>query len=108
MTKIKSSTDFDTNIQQETVVISIFRAEWCPDCTFIDSFIGDIASEFSSDISTFNVDVDEVPELKAKYHVNGIPSFVAFRGGEEIHRFVSRQRKSEAEIRTFFKESINK
>ena len=109
MISLRSIEQFVKTIEnEERVAIAIFRAEWCGDCHFIDSFIDSIAQKYKDGITAFNVDIEEFPDLARKLQVVGIPSFVAFHKGEEIHRLVSRMRKSEQEIDTFFQESFKK
>ncbi|MGL1890562.1 MAG: thioredoxin family protein [Spirochaetaceae bacterium] len=108
MDNVTDKTGFDNKLKQDKIVIATFIVDWCPDCHFIDPFIDNIIKKFESDIYAFSVNVDQVPEVKQEHNVSGIPSFIAFKDGKEIHRFVSRQRKTEQEITTFFSESLNK
>lgn len=43
--------------------------------------------------------------IALQYDVLGIPSFVCFRSGKEISRFVSTLRKTKDEIKTFLKDT---
>jgi thiol-disulfide isomerase/thioredoxin len=90
------------------VTIGIFRAEWCGDCLFIDSFMEKLTEKYDNEINAFNIDIEQFPDLAKKHSVVGIPSFVAFYKGEGVLRLVSRQRKSETEIDGFFQESLTK
>ncbi len=47
------------------------------------------------------VDRDQFIDLCAENDVYGIPSFIAFRDGNEIGRFVSKERKTQEEIEAF-------
>jgi len=58
--------------------------------------------------NTFVIDIEEFPDLSRKLSVVGIPSFVAFDKGEEIDRFVNRQRKTENEIDAFYQSVLLK
>ena len=107
MNFIKDIEDFKSKTETDTVFVAIFRAEWCPDCTYINPFIDDVIAEISGSVTAANIDFDNYPELKAEYNVSGIPSFLTFKNGKEISRFVSRKRKSRAEITTFIQDSLN-
>lgn len=50
------------------------------------------------------IDRDEFIELCQQYDVFGIPSFIVFKDGEEVGRFVSKDRKTKSEIVEFIKE----
>lgn len=86
--------------QQSQVVVFTFSAEWCPDCQFIKPFMPALIKEFA-DITFYYIDRDECMEAAKSMMVMGIPSFVAFKDGIEVKRFVSKVRKSETEIRQF-------
>lgn len=102
MEKLINADDFSTSIDKKDIVVALFRVEWCPDCHFIDPFIDDVLEKFKHKLTAFNIDKDNFPLIANKYNVNGIPSFVAFKDGIEIGRFVSRSRKTRDEIEEFF------
>jgi len=109
MEVIKSTEQFaERTAKGDKITIAVFRAEWCGDCHFIDPFINDIAKDFDETVDTFAVDIEETPLIAQALSVVGIPSFVAFRDGKEINRFVSRVRKQKDEIEQFYTESISK
>jgi thioredoxin-like negative regulator of GroEL len=47
------------------------------------------------------VDRDENIDLAVDLNVLGIPSFIAYNNGEEIGRFVNKDRKTKKEVETF-------
>ncbi len=106
MNKINTMDEFGTKLNQSKIVIVVFTTTWCPDCHYIESFMDSVIDNFSSKASTFNIDIEEIPEIKKQYKINGIPSFVAFEDGIEINRFVNRSRKTKEEIENFFEKSI--
>ena len=106
MNKIKTLEEFRSKLDQSKIVIVVYTTTWCPDCHFIEPFMGDIIDTFSSRVSTYNIDIEELPDIKKQHKINGIPSFVAFKNGLEINRFVSRSRKSKEEIKDFIENTI--
>lgn len=85
--------------------IILVSAAWCPDCVFIKPFIGDVAKTHSN-FKYYKIDRDELLDLCKEMDVMGIPSFVAYDKGKEIGRFVSKFRKTRAEIEDFI-DSLN-
>ncbi|ARI76767.1 thioredoxin family protein [Halobacillus mangrovi] len=83
-------------------VILLFSADWCPDCKVIEPFIPELEDQFN-DWSFVYVDRDQFIHVCAENDVFGIPSFVAFRDGEEVGRFVSKNRKTKEEIEEFLR-----
>jgi len=48
-----------------------------------------------------SVDRDEFIDLCGELDIFGIPSFIAFKDGQEIGRFVSKDRKTKEEVEKF-------
>ena len=82
--------------------IFLFSAEWCPDCRFIDPFMPQVEEKFS-DFNFVYVDRDKFIDLCVDNDIFGIPSFLAFEDGQELGRFVSKDRKTQEEIEGFIK-----
>ncbi|WP_332835302.1 thioredoxin family protein [Bacillus sp. FJAT-44742] len=60
------------------------------------------------DFTFYHADRDELIEICQEYDVYGIPSFIAFHRGKEVHRFVDKKRKTEEQIIEFIKDTIEK
>lgn len=88
-----------TNAKQEKSVF-MFSATWCGDCRFLDPFMPEIEAKFS-DWTFYYVDRDEWMELAQEHDIFGIPSFVAFNNGQEVDRYVSRERKTPEQVEAF-------
>ncbi|QHA92920.1 thioredoxin family protein [Bacillus sp. N1-1] len=80
--------------------VLLFSADWCPDCRVIEPFLPELEEEYS-EMDFYYVDRDDHIELCQEMDIFGIPSFVAFKDGEETGRFVSKMRKSKEEIEEF-------
>lgn len=99
MKKLTSHDEF-TKMMKEDRVVFYFTAGWCPDCTVIEPIIPEIEAEFPS-YTFVRVDRDEFIDICQDFSIFGIPSFVAFNTGEEVGRFVSKDRKTKEEIVEF-------
>lgn len=86
-------------IKNENAII-LFTANWCPDCLFIKPFMDDIV-DANPEFTFYVIDRDEMIDLCKDLDILGIPSFLAYRNGEEIGRFVSKLRKTKEEIQAF-------
>lgn len=82
------------------ITVFVFSAEWCPDCQFIKPFIGRLIEKYR-EYHFIYVDRDQWIEVAQRLNVLGIPSFIGVRDSKEINRFVSKLRKTEAEIDQF-------
>ncbi|GGB02866.1 thioredoxin [Macrococcus hajekii] len=98
MKTITSVDHFKEVMQKPT--IAMFTAGWCPDCHFIAPVLPEIEAAHP-DYQFVSIDRDELMDLAIEYDVMGIPSFVAFKEGKEIGRFVSKDRKTKDEINDF-------
>ncbi len=88
--------------QSEEVNVLVFSANWCPDCRFIEPFLPALLKRYD-DYRFWYVDRDAWMQVCIDYGVMGIPSFIALKGGREIGRLVSKNRKSEAQIDDFLR-----
>lgn len=80
--------------------VLFFTAGWCPDCNFIKPAMPEIENDFT-DYEFLLVDRDENIDLAADLGIMGIPSFVAYQDGEEIGRFVNKDRKTKEQVESF-------
>ncbi|MBM4762601.1 thioredoxin family protein [Bacillus sp. B15-48] len=99
MEKLKSLEQFK-ELKKEGKHIFLFSADWCPDCRFIDPILPEIEKTFS-DYRFVYIDRDDFIDLCIELDIFGIPSFLAYEDGKELGRFVSKQRKTKAQIEEF-------
>ncbi|MFC0473216.1 thioredoxin family protein [Halalkalibacter kiskunsagensis] len=99
MEKIQSIEQFKELASKESAVF-MFSADWCPDCKIIEPVLPRIEADFPS-FSFYYLDRDQFIDLCAELDIFGIPSFLAYVNGQEVERFVSKDRKSQEEIEAF-------
>ncbi|MCP1160130.1 thioredoxin family protein [Bacillus infantis] len=99
MKKLESMEQFE-QMKNEGQHIFMFSADWCPDCRIIEPILPEVEEKFSNYTFVY-VDRDEYIDLCGQLDIFGIPSFIAFRDGEESGRFVSKDRKTQEEIENF-------
>ena len=80
--------------------VLFFDADWCPDCHFIKPAMPEIERDFS-EYTFIEVDRDENIDLAAELNIFGIPSFVVYNDGQEIGRFVNKDRKTKQQVEDF-------
>ena len=81
----------DSNFADEVLasklpVIVDFWAEWCGPCKMLTPIIGDIASEYAGKVLVGKLDVDNNPQVAAKYGINSIPSLLFFKNGTIVEQ----------------------
>ncbi len=75
--------NFEAEVLQsaEPVVVD-FWAEWCGPCKMIAPSLDEIAVELAGKVKIAKLNIDENPELAAKFGVRSIPTLAMFKGGE--------------------------
>lgn len=74
--------NFDTEVKNSTVPVLVdFWASWCGPCRMLSPVVDEIAEE-RSDVKVCKINVDEEPDLAAKYGVMSIPTLMVFQNGE--------------------------
>ena len=97
--ELKTVEAFNEAIQGDQVVV-LFTADWCPDCFVIKPFISEVEAAYDQ-FTFYMVNRDQLMDVCVEHDVFGIPSFIAFHQGKETGRFVSKDRKTRAEIEAF-------
>ncbi|MBY5034278.1 thioredoxin family protein [Streptococcus gallolyticus] len=87
-------------IEKEQKTVFFFTADWCPDCKFIYPSMPEIEAAFP-ELTFVRIDRDEFMEVAQQWDIFGIPSFVVVENGQELGRFVDKNRKSKQEIIRF-------
>ncbi|MCW0120701.1 thioredoxin family protein [Bacillus subtilis] len=106
MKKITTNEQFNELIQSDKEIIVKFYADWCPDCTRMNMFIGDILEEYNQN-DWYKLNKDELPDLAEKYQVMGIPSLLIFKNGEKTAHLHSANAKTPEEVTEFLSEHIS-
>ncbi|GLI05802.1 thiol reductase thioredoxin [Paenibacillus tyrfis] len=86
--------------------VAVFKATWCKDCHFIDPFMPQVEEAYQDRLNFIHIDRDDLPDLCSELNILGIPSFIAFRDGQELVRFVSKLRKTRDEIEQFLDRAL--
>lgn len=80
---------FDTAVLQSKVPVLVdFWAEWCGPCRMVAPVLDQIAAAHEGKIIIAKLNVDENPNLAAKYRITSIPAMKVFKDGEEIREII--------------------
>ncbi|WP_205015379.1 thioredoxin family protein [Streptococcus porcinus] len=90
-------------MERQDKLVLFFTADWCPDCQFIYPVMPDVEAE-NNQLTFVVINRDNFMEVAQEWNVFGIPSFIVISKGQEVGRFVSKSRKTKAEINQFLAE----
>ena len=72
--------DFEPMINSSKILVD-FYAEWCGPCKMLGPILEQI-----NEIDVLKINVDEFPDLAAKFGVMSIPTLILFVEGKEIKK----------------------
>ena len=83
----------DKVLKSDGPVLVDFWAPWCGPCKMLGPIIEQLGDEMDGKAVIGKVDIDEEPDLAARYGVMSIPTVILFKNGEEAARMVGLQSK---------------
>ena len=84
----------DEVMHSEKLVLLDFWASWCGPCRMVSPIVDEIAAE-RSDIKVCKINVDEQPELAARFGVMSIPTLVVMKSGRIVNQAVGARPKAQ-------------
>lgn len=78
---------FDELINNEDLTVIDFSASWCMPCRMLKPILERVA-EKCSDVSFYNVDIDENEEIAKRYRIFSVPTLVCFKKGKKLDSLV--------------------
>ena len=65
-----------------------FWAEWCGPCRALAPIVEAVAEQYAGAARVFKLNVDDSPAVAHRYGIQGIPTLILFRDGDEKERIV--------------------
>lgn len=85
--EVKTAAEFDAAIATGRVLVD-FWATWCGPCQMMGERLASSLEPSHPEIKVVKVNVDEAPELAARFGVMSIPALFCFRDGAKVAEFV--------------------
>ncbi|MFC4451162.1 thioredoxin [Halorussus aquaticus] len=90
---IDSQSELDEFVDEHSVVLVDFYADWCGPCQMLEPIVERLAERTDASVGT--VDVDANQQLARTYGVRGVPTLVLFADGEQVEKIVGVQQEDQ-------------
>lgn len=89
-----NDSNFDEAIKSEKPVLVDFWAEWCGPCKMIGPVVEELAGDYEGKAVIAKLNVDENPQVTARFGVRSIPTLLVFKNGEVVDKQIGAVPKS--------------
>ncbi|MBK6266941.1 thioredoxin [Marivirga sp. S37H4] len=81
-----TDSNFEEIIKSDKPILVDFWAEWCGPCKMIGPVVEELAGDYEGRAVIGKVNVDENPNVSAKFGIRSIPTLLVFKGGEIVDK----------------------
>lgn len=86
--------NFEESVSKASLPVLVdFWAPWCGPCQIVGPIIEELAKENEGKIKVGKINVDESPQIAAKFGIMSIPTVILFKEGKEVTRKVGFESK---------------
>lgn len=85
---VVTSANFEAEVLRAPLPVLVdFTATWCGPCKALNRVVDQLADETVGKIRVVTVDIDDAPDIAARYGVRAVPTVIGFVRGEKTgHR----------------------
>jgi thioredoxin 1 len=73
---------FKDIINDNKPVLVDFYADWCQPCKMVTPILQNVKMELGDKVKIIKINVDNNPEISAKYGIRSIPTLMLFKNGQ--------------------------
>ncbi|KAL0845742.1 hypothetical protein Bca101_018988 [Brassica carinata] len=74
-------------IESELPVMVMFTAGWCGwYCPAMTDILEELDTKFTNRFKFYTLDIDDEEAISTRYHIQGVPTNIIFKGGDEVAR----------------------
>ena len=78
--------DYDALVNSAPVVVIEFYATWCEHCRNMMPVVAELRELIDSSAHIYQLDIDKEAAAAEAAGVDGVPTFIVYRGGEPVWR----------------------
>jgi thioredoxin 1 len=96
--RIKHITDgsFSSDVLASDVPVLVdYWAEWCGPCKMIAPILDEMSKDYGERLQIAKLNVDDNPQVPAKFGIRGIPTLMLFKGGQKVAELTGARPKRE-------------
>lgn len=98
-TRTVTDKDFEANILLDRGLMLVdFWAPWCNPCRQLSPILEEVAAEMGDDATIWKLNVDENPNMAARYQIRTIPTMLIFLDGELVETIDRRPKAQILEV----------
>lgn len=81
--------NFDEKVKQSDIPVLLdFWAPWCGPCQMMGPVFEEISGDYEGKLRFAKLNTEDYPHLAGQFGIQGIPTLLFLKGGEEVNRIV--------------------
>lgn len=95
--KVKKKRSFKDIINRDELTLVDFSAEWCGPCKAMNPVLKELAKTRKEKVKIIKIDVDRNRAISDKLKIRGVPTFIMYKGGNQLWRQSGMQSRQQLE-----------
>lgn len=87
MKEINGRDELVNVVQNNSVVLVDFFANWCGPCRMLTPTLEKLASDYEDKAVIAKIDIDKNNDLAIEFKVSAVPTLALFKNGSLVHKF---------------------
>ncbi len=84
---VENLKQFESLVKNSSLPVVVdFYAVWCMPCKMMAPIFEELAKKFAGKVRFVKVNIDKIRSLAAEFMIQGVPSFIFIKNGEEVNR----------------------